>query len=128
MTFATKPPFLAYDISTVFKEDLKNLSFIPRDVYIYNDHYRLGGITSFIPSRKHYIGYICLNDNQLLMYDGTPSSNPVLKKNSRNEILGEISLIFYFPLDECNHSENESKTPSKLRCVEKKEKTNSSRK
>ena len=34
---------------------------------------------------------------------------PILKKNSRNEILGEISLIFYFPLDECNHSENESK-------------------
>ena len=40
MKFDTKPPFLIFDISAVFRDDLKNLSCIPYDIFVYDDHYR----------------------------------------------------------------------------------------
>ena len=104
MKFDTKPPFLIFDISAVFRDDLKNLSCIPYDIFVYDDHYRLGGVSSFLSNRNHYVGYICLKSNQILYYDGLPSFKPQLRVNSVNNIQGDVSLLFYFPFDDVDES------------------------
>ena len=59
----------------------------------------LGGITSYVHHRRHYVGCI-LHNGYFLYYDGIPSSNPVLKKYEGNDIEGDITLLCYFPCDD----------------------------
>ena len=99
MQFVTKPPFLVFEVSALFSSDLKDLSTIPHNIYVYGEHYRFGGATSNISARVHFVGYICLNNNDILFYDGLPSTNPVLRIYPQKNIYGELSLLFYFPLD-----------------------------
>ena len=101
--FVTKPPFLVFDISAVFRDQIKDLSYIPYDIYAYDDKYRFGGASSYVQHRSHYVGYICLSNNDILFYDGLPSRNPILQKYPHKNIQGDISLLFYFPYD---HSDN----------------------
>ena len=39
LTFGTKPPFLLFDLSSLFSSYIVDLSMIPKDIYVYNDHY-----------------------------------------------------------------------------------------
>ena len=106
ISFITKPPFLIFDISSLFTTEITDLKSIPKDIHIYGDHYRLGGATSHVSSRSHYIGYICLNHDKLLFFDGLPSTNPVLRAYTQYVVYGRISLLIYFPYEnnanDCN--------------------------
>ena len=104
LTSDSKPPFLLFELSSLFSNHIVDLSMIPKYIYLYNDHYRFGGATSYISARRHYVGYICLNDDKMLFYDGLPSINPVLRPYQKNSVYGELSLLFYFPFE---HSEEE---------------------
>ena len=73
MSFVNSPPFLTFDISIIFIESIKTLDILPREINAYNETYRLGGITSYVHHRRHYVGYI-LHNGYFLYYDGTPSS------------------------------------------------------
>ena len=79
MSFTTSPPFLVFDISVIFRETIKTLNMVPKEICVYNERYRLGGVTSFIEGDNHDVGYI-LQEDCFLFYDGCPSINPVLKK------------------------------------------------
>ena len=68
-----------FDISSSYRENIKSLDLIPVEVSVYGENYRLGGVTSFVPSRSHYVGYIFLK-NEFLLYDGLPLEKPVLRK------------------------------------------------
>lgn len=98
MTFLSPPPFLIFDISIDFRETIRTLDVLPLDIWVYGERYRLGGITSYVNQRKHYVGYIVNNEN-FLFYDGIPSDNPVLKTYSLRDIEGDISLLCFFPCD-----------------------------
>ena len=114
MKFVNTPPFLIFDISSSYRENIKSLDLIPVEVSIYGDNYRLGGATSFVPSRAHYIGYIFFN-NEFLFYDGLPPEKPVLRKYRSKLIDGDVSLLIYFPLDgfDSSHDKlNNNKSPS----------------
>ena len=39
LTFGTKPPFLLFDLSSLFSSYIVDLSMISKDIYVYNDHY-----------------------------------------------------------------------------------------
>ena len=64
----------------------------------YVELYRLGGLTSFVPFRSHYVGYIA-EKGLFLFYDGLAPEYPVLRKYNRVSIEGDISLLCYLPLD-----------------------------
>ena len=101
MSFVTKPPFLIFEISDDFRKEINELSFIPHEIVVYGDKYKLGGITSHVASRAHYVGYCGLSDRRLLFYDGSPSgSPPILHINQIKRINGKISLLIYFPYAE----------------------------
>ena len=99
MTLISKKPFLLFDISAQFSSDITDLSLIPHGIYVYGDHYRLGGATAYVADRSHYVGYICDTNNQILFYDGLPSLSPVLRAYPQNAIYGEISLLVSFPYE-----------------------------
>ena len=98
--FVTKPPFLIFDISLLFTNELTHLSCLPYEVSAYGDKYRLGGATSHVSSRAHYVGYVSISNNQFLFYDGLPSQKPILKPCTQTTIHGKISLLIYFPVNE----------------------------
>ena len=97
--FIDSPPFLLFDISNSFRDMINSLDTVPLQVSVYGEIYRLGGVTSFVSSRRHYVGYIAEKQG-FLFYDGLPSHNPVLKKCNMTRIHGDISLLFYFPVDD----------------------------
>ena len=102
--FVSPPPFLLFDISSLFREQLSELSSIPHEIIVYGESYKLGGVTSYVTNRTHYVGYISLNENDFLFYDGLPSSKPVLRKYQDKTIEGDLSLLCYFPLNNLNVS------------------------
>ena len=106
MSFVTPSPFLVFDISIIFRESIKTLDILPHEITVYNETYRLAGITSYIKSRRHYVGYI-LHNGHFLHYDGIPATNPVLVRYRGNDIEGDISLLCYFPREK-NASKPES--------------------
>ena len=65
---------------------------------MYGETYILGGITTFVQSRAHYVGYIPYTGG-FLFYDGLPPTNPILKTYDMSNIHGDISLLVYFPLE-----------------------------
>ena len=56
------------------------------------------------PPRTHYAGYISINENDILFYDGIPSSKPLLQKYQMTTIGGDISLLCYFPLNSLTYN------------------------
>ena len=99
MSFVVPPPFLVFDISIVFRDQVKTLDVLPLEICVYNEKYKLGGITSYVEDRRHYVGYV-VNENYFLFYDGLPSAKPVLKKHVGNHLDGDVSLLIYFPCDQ----------------------------
>ena len=81
MSFVAPVPFLVFDISSTFRENIKTLDLLPR-------------ITSYVESRRHYVGYI-LHNCHFLYYNGTPAANPVLERYHGKYIEGDISLLCY---------------------------------
>ena len=61
VSFVNSPPFLTFDISIICRESIKTLDILPREINAYNETYRLGGITSYVNHRRHYVGYILHN-------------------------------------------------------------------
>ena len=100
--FIDSPPFLLFDIASSFRENINSLDALPLQISVYGETYRLGGVTSFVSSRKHYVGYIVEKEG-FLFYDGLPTDNPVLHKYSKSRIRGDISLLCYLPLDDVNY-------------------------
>ena len=98
ITFVDCPPILIFDISVSFRNKIVSLDEIPLQVCVYGETYKLGGVTSFVKTRGHYVGYIPIK-NGFLFYDSLPPDNPVLKKYNMPRIHGDISLIVYFPMD-----------------------------
>ena len=66
--------------------------------FINNESYRLAGITSYVESRRHYVGYI-LHNGHFLYYDGIPATNPGLGRYHGKYIEGDISLLCCFPCE-----------------------------
>ena len=62
LAFSDPPPFLVIDISSTFRAEIKSLDTLPHQVTIYGQIYRLGGITSFVDNRSHYVAYIQYNN------------------------------------------------------------------
>ena len=56
--FIDPPPFLIFDIAASYREKIKTLDEIPQRITVYNEVYKLGGITSFVESIVHYVAYI----------------------------------------------------------------------
>ena len=54
--FVGRPPFLLFDISNSYRAMIDSLDNVPLQVSVYGGTYRLGGVTSFVPSRSHYVG------------------------------------------------------------------------
>ena len=94
LKYVTKPPFLVFDLAALYARDVTDLSTIPYDICIYGDRYRLGGATSYVSRRTHFVGYICLVKNKFLFYDGLPSSNPTL--SSCPEMMSMENYHFFF--------------------------------
>ena len=95
-----KPPFLVFDISAEFANDVKDLSRIPYEISVYGDKYSFAGVTSFVRRREHFVGYISLENNRILFYDGLPATNSALQIYPRAAIQGDTSLLLYFPCDD----------------------------
>ena len=49
MQFVSPPPFLIFDISSIFRDQITDLSSIPHEIRVYGESYRLGGVTSYAP-------------------------------------------------------------------------------
>ena len=98
MEFVTKPPFLVFDISAEFANDVKDLSRIPYEISVYGDKYSFTGVTSFVRRREHFVAYISLENNRILFYDGLPATNSTLQIYPRAAIQGDISLLVYYLL------------------------------
>lgn len=96
--FVVTPPFLIFELSARFTEKVKDLGDIPKHITVYGESYQLGGLTSFIPDRSHYVAFILMKD-EFLLYDDLPKETPVLKKYRLNYIRGEVSLLCYFPVE-----------------------------
>ena len=92
ISFIDSPPFLIFDIPAYIRAKIISLDEVPLQVSLYDETYKLGGVTSFVPSRKHYFENIPCKDGYLF-YDGLPSHNPVLKKCNMSRIHGDISLL-----------------------------------
>ena len=99
MSFMVPPPFLVFDISIVFRNQIKTLDVLPLEICVYNEKYKLGGITSYVEDRRHYVGYV-VKENSFLFYDGLPSAKPVLRRHVGQSLDGDISLLIYFPCDQ----------------------------
>ena len=56
--FLDSPPSLLFDIASSFRENINSLDALPRQISVYGETYRLGCVTSFVSSIKHYVGYI----------------------------------------------------------------------
>ena len=69
---------------------------------MYGENDILGGITAFVQSRAHYVGYIPYTGG-FLFCDGLPPTNPILKRCDISNIHGDISLLVYFPLENDNY-------------------------
>ena len=93
------PPFLVFEFSAQFSEKVKELDGIPERITVYGESYELGGVTSFLKNRSHYVAYIPMKD-EFLLYDGIPQENHVSKKYRLNCIRGEISLLCFFPVED----------------------------
>ena len=106
ISFLDHPPLLIFDISASFRSKIVSLDQVPSQVQLYDETYKLGGVTSFVQSRQHYVGYIPINDGYLF-YDGLPSESPVLKKYSMSRIHGDISLLVFFPMDNISNNLSE---------------------
>ena len=98
IVFSEIPPFLLFDIASSFRDKINSVSDIPRQITVYGETYMLGGITSFVQSRAHYVGYIPCTGG-FLFYDGLPPTNPILKRYDMSNIHGDISHLVYFPLE-----------------------------
>ena len=105
IVFPNSPSFLVFDINASFRDNIKSLSDIPRQITVYTETYILGGITSYVEFRKHYVGYITYTGGHLF-YDGLPSTNPTLKKYQMPNLHGDASLLVYFPLENVSHVSN----------------------
>ena len=99
MTIMVPPPFLVFDISIVFRDQIKILDVLPLEICAYNEKYKLGGITPYVEDRRHYVGYV-VKENYFLFYDGLPSAKPVLRRHVGKNLDGDISLLIYFPCDQ----------------------------
>ena len=97
--FIVTPPFVVFEFSSQFSEKFKELDGIPKRITVYGESYELGGVTSFLKNRSHYVAYIPMKD-EFLLYDGIPLENPVFKKYRLNCIRGEISLLSFFPVED----------------------------
>ena len=56
--FAVTPPFLVFEFSAQFSKKVKELDGIPKRIAVYGESYELGGVTSFLKNRSHYVAYI----------------------------------------------------------------------
>ena len=92
MSFINPPPFLVFDISSTFRENIKTLDILLHEITAYIVSYRLAGITSYVESRRHYVGYI-LHNGHFLYYDGIPSTNPVFERYHGKDIEGDITFV-----------------------------------
>ena len=64
--FVVTPPFLVFEFSAQFSEKVKKLDGIPKSITVYGVSYELGGVTSFLKNRSHYVAYIPMKDEFLL--------------------------------------------------------------
>ena len=102
LKFKSPLPFLVFDIAATFRDQLKSLDEIPLEISVYNEKYVLCGISSYVASRCHYVGYIRFGD-EFLFYDGLPSNKPVLRTHTETMISGDVSLLCYFHIDSSSH-------------------------
>ena len=79
ISFVDRPPLLLFDIAAPYRDKLLSLNDVPQHVFIYDVTYRLGGLTSYVSSRQHYVGYVAI-EGGFLFYDGLPATKPVPKK------------------------------------------------
>ena len=70
--------------------------------------YKLGGITSYVEDRRHYVGYV-VKENYFLFYDGLPSAKPVLTRYVGKKLDGDISFLIYFSCDQIDMSTSKLK-------------------
>ena len=111
LAFNDHPPFLVFDISSTFRAEIKSLDTLSHQVTIYGQIYRLGGITSFVDNRSHYVAYIQYNIS-FFHYDGLPSINLKFKVQTDLSINGDVSLLCYFPCDPLSIESNSGGTSS----------------
>ena len=88
--FMVTPPFLVFEFSAQFSEKVKELDGIPKRITVYGESYELGGVTSFLIYRSHYVAYIPMKD-EFLLFDGIPQENPVFKKYRLNFVSDQSS-------------------------------------
>ena len=99
--FIDSPPFLLFDIASSFKENIKSLAAFPRQISVYGETYRLGGVTSFGSSRKLYVGYVVEKEGFLFMTDCQRIIQSSINKASR---VSRVTYHFcYLPLDDVNY-------------------------
>ena len=91
ISFVVNPPSLLFDIANTYRENILSLDDIPRQVYVYGETYRLGGLTSFVEIRGNYVGYI-FDKDVFLFHDGLPKTKPALK----NTLCHKSMLIFHY--------------------------------
>ena len=115
--FVEKPPFLVFEVSSLLSDTLHFLDLLPKEIKVYGEMYKLGGITVYSDIRKHYTAYIPYND-EFYLYDGLPSINPIFRQYRLNAVKGSISLVIYIPLNEIVSSVPELKTSKKLPSVD----------
>ena len=104
ISFVDNPPFLLFDIANTYREIILSLDDIPRQVYVYGETYRLGGLTSLVERRGHYVGYI-FDKDIFLFHDGLPETKPVLITYIMSKIHGDISLLVYFHVNTNNNGD-----------------------
>ena len=92
--FIDSLPYLIFDMCAPFRAKIVSLDEVSLLVSLYDETYKPGGVTSFVPSRKHYVGYIPRKD-EYPFYDGLTRHNPVLKKCNMSRIHGDISLLVF---------------------------------
>ena len=91
LKFRHTPPSLLFDISSTFRQSITRLYTL---INAYGHNYNLGGVSSYIASRSHYIGYLVV-EGEFLSYDGLPSDLPILKTQTNKALDGDISLLCY---------------------------------
>ena len=64
-------------------------------------------LTSFVPSRAHYVSYIFLK-SEFHLHDGLPLDKPVLRTYSSKLIDGDVSHLIYIPLDDTLNNKSPS--------------------
>ena len=76
LKFNYLPPILVFDISSTFRHTITSFDHIPLEINIYDHKYNLGGISSYIAARTHYVGYLVV-EGAFLFYDGLPPDRPI---------------------------------------------------